>query len=117
LWTAARAQPAARGLPRTDPSARGVLLLDVAGEKYRLQHDEYEHQPHAAEELEIDPGIGREVVGDEQIGRSHEDEEARPAPVEAGPDAVGHAHLLAQHRADEISPEQRLGHGDDDAEQ
>jgi hypothetical protein len=29
-----------------------------------------EHQAHAAEEFEIDPGIGREIEGDDQVERS-----------------------------------------------
>src|SRR6266852_7200172 len=64
------------------------FLLDVAREKQRLQHHKREHQAHAAEKLEIDPGIGGKVVGDKEIGRSHQRKEGDPTPVESDPDAV-----------------------------
>src|SRR5882672_12420612 len=83
---------ASRSRSAEGPASRR-FLLDVAREKQRLQHNEREHQAHAAEKLEIDPGIGGEVVGDEEIGRPHEREEGGPAPVESEPDAVGHSHL------------------------
>src|SRR5256885_17052007 len=39
-------------------SRRPLLLLDVAGEKQRLPHDEHPHQPPSAEKPGNDPGIG-----------------------------------------------------------
>src|SRR5258708_31645056 len=102
---------------RSIRSASRRFLLDVARQKQRLQHNEREHQAHAAEELEIDPGIGGEVVGDEEVGRPHESEEGDPAPVESEPDAVGHSHLCSEHRSNQIPAEQQLGPGKGGGEQ
>src|SRR6267143_1933050 len=79
---------------RSIRSASRRFLLDVAREKQRLQHNEREHQAHAAEKLEGDP-----------------------APVEPAPDAVGHSHLCSQHRSNQIPAEQQLGPGEGGGEQ
>src|SRR5688572_24499867 len=40
-----------------------ILLFDVAREHHGLRQHENQHQAHAAEQLEIDPVVGGEVVG------------------------------------------------------
>ena len=52
----------------------GVLVgLDVPAQVQALRQREQQHQPDAAEELEVDPGGGREAVGHPQV-------EQRPSP-------------------------------------
>src|SRR5688500_15221528 len=56
-----------------------IFLFGEAGEDQRLREHEEQHQAHAAEQLEVDPMVGGEVVGHVEVERSHEDEEADPA--------------------------------------
>src|SRR5262245_49921693 len=65
--------------------ADSLLFLDVPGEEHGLEHHEQEHEAHAPEELEVDPGIGGKIERDVEVRRAHEREKPRPAPVEAGP--------------------------------
>src|SRR5579864_6643997 len=93
------------------PGSRGFFLY-VARQEQRLHDHEREHQSHAAEELEVDPGIRREIVGDVEVDRAHDGKEADPAPVEPPPRGVGHLHLLSEHRPYQVAAREYLGAGD-----
>src|SRR5688500_2794549 len=83
-WTGSSAARRSRIL-----AATLILFFDEPRQDQRQGEHEDEHQPHAAEELEVHPVVGRIVVGDVQVERAHEGEEADPAPVQAPPDRIG----------------------------
>src|SRR5918996_4028435 len=82
-WTGSSAASRSRML-----AATFILVLHVPGEHQGLRQDKEQHQTHAAEELEVDPVVGGEVVGDVEVERAHEYEETDPAPVEPRPHGV-----------------------------
>src|SRR5687768_3554976 len=49
-----------------------IFFVHVFGQHQRLGEDEEEHQPHPAKQLEIDPVVGRVVVGHVKVQASHE---------------------------------------------
>ena len=78
---AARALPDARGFSR-DAHVAG-FSSHVFCEHQRLADDEEQHQPHAAEQLEVHPASVGVVEGDVQVGAPMKTKNADPAPVEA----------------------------------
>src|SRR5262245_37163312 len=90
--------PAARA-PRAGCGSRPrrslllALVLGVARDEHCLSDNEQQHQPRAAEQLEVHPCVGREAERDKQIRGAHEGEEADPAPVQLRPDRIGQRDL------------------------
>src|SRR5918999_3107882 len=67
-------------------ASTSIFLFDEAGKDQRLREHEEQHQAHAAEQLEVDPVVGGEVVRHVEVEGAHQGEEADPAQVEARPD-------------------------------
>ena len=89
-------------------------MFDVLGQEKSLCDHEQQHQSHAAEQLEIDPDIGRKAVGDEQIRGAHEGEKACPAPVQPRPDRLGQHDLAFEHDAQQVlAKDQRAARKDE----
>ena len=57
----------------------GWHVADMFIQYQPLADHEDEHQAHAAKQFEIDPGIGRVVIGDIEIKHAHEGEKRDPA--------------------------------------
>src|SRR5690606_34935914 len=86
-----------------------VFGNDVFADHQALADDEGEHQNHGAEQLEVHPGFSSEVVGDDEVEATEEDEEGGPGMVELVPDRVRHADLLLHHAANQVLFEQQAG--------
>src|SRR5574343_1149060 len=82
-----------------------------------LCHNEQQHETHAAEEFEVDPGIGVELIGHYQVQATHGAEKENPPQVQALPHGRGQLNLLAHHGFDEILFHEAVGDQEDDGEQ
>ena len=88
--------------------AVGAVSIVVAAQQQALGDDEYQHQPGGAEQLEVDPGFGREVIGDIEVDGAHCREEGGPAQVQIPPDRGRKGELFFHHGADHISAKQQI---------
>src|SRR5450756_95698 len=86
----------------------GFLLFHVLGEEQALPDHEGQHQAHAAEQLEVDPGVGREVEGDIEVEKAHAGKKSGPTEIQLSPGLLGQLDLLPQHGAYQVLMKQQL---------
>src|SRR5258705_5046814 len=84
----------------------GGLVLDVFREPERLRDHEGEDQSDAAEHLEVDPRVEREVERDPEVERALENEEKPPRHRELGPHVLRELDAFAHHRTGEVGLEE-----------
>ncbi len=69
-----------------------------------LRKNEKKRQAHDAEDLETDPGFGREMEGDIEIGGTHQQEKYRPAQVKSDPHRFRQLNIRFQHAPCQVLP-------------
>ncbi|KAG0164051.1 hypothetical protein DFQ28_010046 [Apophysomyces sp. BC1034] len=80
----------------------------MLGQPQALRDDEHEHRASRAEQLEIDPRVGREPIRDKQIGDAQRREEQRPRNVELVPDRRWQLDLRAHCLLNQIFAQHEL---------
>src|SRR5476651_168829 len=95
----------------------GFLLFHVLGEEQSLPDHECKHQAHAAEQLEVDPGVGGKVESDIKIEKTHAGKKSDPTEIEFSPRRIGQLNLFPHHFPYQVLVEQQFARAQHAGEQ